>query len=85
MAVSDDAAVHQARHDRGELAGRDAYHHFVYESQAFLDAAKLNQRMPTLMRRKGEEIRITVTFGDAARFLRKICHAFPVPFPRPLQ
>ena len=32
-----------------------------------------------------EEIRITVTFGDAARFLRKLCHAFPVPFPRPLQ
>ena len=62
-----------------------AHHHFVHESQAFLDAAKLNQRMPTLMRGKGEEISIAVTFGDASRFLRKICHAFPVPFPRTLQ
>jgi hypothetical protein len=36
-------------------------------------------------RGKGEEIHIAVTFGDAGRSLRKICHAIPVPFPRPLQ
>jgi hypothetical protein len=40
--------------------------------------------MSTLVRGKGEEIRIAVTFGDTFRFLRNIRHAFPVPFIRTL-
>ena len=84
LAVGDDAAVHQARHDRGELAGRDGDHHFIHESQALLDAAQPNQRMSTLVRSKGEEIRIAVTFGNALRFLRNIRHALPVLFARTL-
>ena len=81
LAVGDDAAVHQPRHDRRELAGRDGHHDFIHESQALLDAAQPNQRMSTLVRGKGEEIRFAVTFGDALRFLRNIRHAFPVQFP----